>query len=122
MKGLWKWVALFAAVFVLALLAAIPLFFGGFGYGMMPMMYGGYNGFHLFSGFGFPGGWIMIMMLGMFLIPLAFIGVLVVGGVALVKGVSKPQAPNQVTVRTCTYCGKVLQEDWANCPYCGEKA
>ena len=118
MKGLWKWAVLFAAVFILAFLVAIPLF-GGSGYGMMPMMYGGYNGFHMLGGFGFPGGW--LMMLGMFLIPLAFIGVLVLGGVALVVGLNKSQAPTQVIVRTCAYCGKVLQADWANCPYCGEK-
>ena len=118
MKGFWKWAVLFAAVFILAFLVAIPLF-GGFGYGMMPMMYGGYNGFQMLGGFGFPGGW--LMMFGMFLIPLAFIGVLVLGGVALVVGLNKSQAPTQVTVRTCTHCGKVLQADWANCPYCGEK-
>jgi hypothetical protein len=61
------------------------------------------------------------MMLGMLLVPLAIIGILVVGGVVLVREVSKPQAPTQVAVRTCTHCGKVLQADWANCPYCGEK-
>jgi hypothetical protein len=54
MKGLWKWAVLFAGVFFLAFLVAMPLF-GGFGYGMMPMM-GGYNGFQMMGGFGFPGG------------------------------------------------------------------
>jgi len=119
MKGFWKWAVLFAVVFILAFLVAIPLF-GESGYRMMPMMNGGYNGFHMFGGFGFPGGW--LMMFGMFLIPLAFIGILVIGGVALVVGLTKSHAPNQVAVRTCTHCGKILQADWANCLYCGEKA
>jgi hypothetical protein len=118
MKGFWKWAVLFAAVFIIAWLVAMPLF-GGFRYRMMPMMGGGTNGFHMFGGFGFPGGW--LMMFGMLLIPLAFIGVLVLGGAAAVAGLTRLQSPTQVAVRTCKHCGKVNQMDWANCPYCGEK-
>ncbi len=123
MRGLWKWVALFLGVLIVAFLVALPLFGGRAAYGWMPMM-GGYGSPYRLGGFGYFGGW--LMMLGMFLIPIALIGLLVIGAVVLVKALSnKPQATSapavSPVVRTCAHCGKALQPDWAHCPYCGEK-
>ena len=125
MKSTWKWVALFLGVFIVAFLGALLLFSGN-GYGWMPIirgcadgvgMWGGYRGQHMLGSFGFFGGW--LMMFGMLIIPLVLIGILVLGGVALVKGLIKPQSP-MVAVRSCANCGKVVQTDWANCPFCGK--
>ncbi len=113
MRGVWKWVALFVGVLIVAFLVALPLFGAG-AYGWMPMM-GWYGRPYMFGGFGYLGGW--LMMLGMFLIPVALIGLLVVGVVALVKGSNKPETPPAPAVRTCAHCGKALQSDWVNCPY-----
>ena len=128
MKSIWKWTGLFLGVFSIALLIGLS-FFGRGGFGWMPMMTqvnapwagfcNGYQFSHMFGGFGFLGGW--FMMLGMFILPLAVLGLLIVGGIVLVKGVIRPQTPALVVARTCVHCGKALQQDWVNCPFCGEK-
>ncbi len=125
MKSYWKWVALFLGVFIVAFLVALPLFSGN-GYGWMPMMQtyanwagvgGGYRGQHMLGGFGFFRGW--QMMFGMLIIPLVLLGIFILGIVALVKGLIKPQ--NQtVADQVCANCGKVVQTDWVNCPICGK--
>jgi uncharacterized membrane protein len=70
------------------------------------------------------GGWGMMgpgMMGGMFfmwLIPFGFL-VLTVLGIAwfvrTIGGGNNPAAPSQA----CPSCGRRVQADWKNCPYCG---
>jgi TRAP-type C4-dicarboxylate transport system permease small subunit len=73
-----------------------------------PMMYG--------SGFFF---------LGIFrlLIPLAVVGLAIYGVVALFRRNPTPAAAAEVApvvpTRTCSSCGKPAQDDWKNCPHCG---
>ena len=99
------------------------------------------------GGFGLLGG--MGLLFGRSLGQIVLLGLVIVGVVALVKTFNKPQPaqavqsaqtvqpaqvqaqPSQPTVLTpvpapdqtlaCKACGKALQADWANCPYCGEK-
>src|SRR3990172_3779129 len=79
------------------------------GWGMMgPGMMGGW-------GVG-PLGW--IGMFFMWLIPIGFLVLTVLGIAWLVKalgGGNNPDAP----AHTCPSCGRGVQADWKNCPYCG---
>ena len=116
MKDVWKWLLVGLLVFGLVFIGALPFFGGGWGpYGMMgPGMMGGYN---MMGGFGF---------LAMLFVPLLFIGALVVGVVALIRGLGGvapvgPVAGGQPGSRPCPHCGKFVQSDWKACPYCGEK-
>ena len=106
----------------LALVAAtiLPFLFpqtGWGGYGMMgpANMYGGGS---MMGGFGMP-----FLGLGMILVPLLFVGLIVVGIVWLVKSVATPAAPQPPVAASafCIHCGKALQAGWKACPYCGEK-
>ena len=115
MKNVWKWIAITLAILILLALFGLP-FFRPFGYGMMD---GGLRGSHMFGGYGFYGGG--FMMFGIVLIPLVVIGLLVWIGVSLTKNSAKLQKEQPSTGRLCPHCGKVLQADWVNCPYCGEK-
>jgi uncharacterized membrane protein len=101
-------------VAVIGLLAIFILFgtgmFGGWGYrgwGMMgPGMMGwGYS----------PLGW--IGMAFMWLIPVGFIVLTVLGVFWLVQNVGNSRLPS--SQNPCTNCGKSVQADWQNCPYCG---
>jgi len=116
MKTAWKWVI--GVVVVLVLLLALPVLLGGyFGYGGMmgggygnwghPMMGGAhYSPFGgLFMGFG------MLLAWGL---PLALLGLVIYGAVRLAN---KPGSP--IKMWACTNCGKSVQADWKNCPYCG---
>ena len=70
-------------------------------------MMGGYGGFGFMPFGGF-----------MFLGPILFIGLIVLGVVWLVRALTPTQP---VAPTTCTHCGKTLQPNWKACPYCGEK-
>lgn len=60
--------------------------------------------------------------LGMLVVPLLFVGLLVLGGVWLVRSMAPPAAPPQLGASaSCANCGKALQANWKACPYCGEK-
>jgi zinc-ribbon domain len=105
----------------------------GFDYGSRmrwPGMMGGYYPLHPFGG--------GVVLFGC-LIAVGIIILLIVGVVALVKSMNKPekqippqQEPTQqVSIQpeppqvesgpTCSNCGKPIQSDWSNCPYCGNK-
>jgi len=89
---------------------------GGYGYGMMGpgQMYGGGG---MMGGFGMP-----FFGIGMFLWPLLFIGLIVLGVVWLVRTVATPGAPQPpAATAACAHCGKPIQAGWKACPYCGEK-
>ncbi len=112
-----NWIALVilsvAALFVLMLGASLLGGFGGYGgWGMMgPGMMGGWS----FAPFGWVG------MLLMWLLPLGFLVLLVLGIAWLVKAVSRPgngQPPVSPT-KACPNCHKPAQAEWHNCPYCG---
>jgi len=123
MNKVWKWVLLFLGVFLVAFFVALPLLgLGGFGhvYGWMPMMGLRSGGCGLWgsgfgSGFGLFGG--ALMMLGMFLIPLALVALIVFGVVSL----TRKNQPEITSSRPCANCGKPVQTGWVACPYCGEK-
>jgi hypothetical protein len=132
MKNIWKWIAIFLAVLIVASFVFLFLRMSGFGmpfgygmngygmgYGRMPLMGGDFRGSHMFNGYGFFGGG--FMMFGALLIPLAVIGLLVWGVVSLVKGTTRQHGEPPTAVHPCTHCGKPLQSGWVNCPYCGEK-
>jgi hypothetical protein len=120
MKTVWKWViGIVVGLLVLALLIGIPFLFHvirpetygslrGFfpghmrGYGMMP-----YGHFGMMS-FGGIFGW---------LVQLGVLALIVLGVVWLVGAIRSNKTP----VKTCPKCGKAVQLDWKNCPYCGNK-
>jgi hypothetical protein len=121
MKTGWKYFWVFLGGFLAVVLLALPLVIGVFGgrFGWMPMMGRGYYGMpHMFGGVGFFGGG--LMMLGMFLIPLLLLVFLVLGGVALFKGLVGTSQP-PAAAAPCAHCGKPLQAGWSHCPHCGEK-
>lgn len=81
---------------------------------LFPNALGGYGGYGMMGGgFGFMpfGGF-------MFLGPLLFLGLIVLGVVWLVRALTPIQP---VAATPCTHCGKTLQPNWKACPYCGEK-
>jgi TRAP-type C4-dicarboxylate transport system permease small subunit len=73
-----------------------------------PMVYG--SGFFFFEIF-------------RLLIPLAVVGLAIYGVFALFRRKPSPvvaaEAAPAVPTRTCASCGKSAQDDWKNCPYCG---
>jgi hypothetical protein len=115
MKNTWKWIV--GTVVILALLFALPYLLRAFtGYeGMMgrytgwhhPMM-GGYN----YSPLG--GLWMGIGMLLAWIIPLGILFLVIYGAVRLAN---RPDTP--LPSHPCANCGKGVQADWKNCPYCG---
>ncbi len=105
-------------VTVISVIAALFIFGGGMmsggwgyrGWGMM----GGPGG--MMGGWGYsPFGW--IGMVFMWLIPIGAIALIVFGVVALVRNNGNPTPPSSQT--PCLNCGKSVQADWQNCPYCG---
>ncbi len=69
----------------------------------------------MMGGFGMP-----FFGISMLIVPLLFIGLLVLGVVWLVRAVSTPGAP-AASQAACPHCGKPVQAGWKACPYCGEK-
>ena len=107
----WTAVAVFAIVALLAFLIGIGLFGGGRGYGGWGMMGPGMMG-----GWGFsPFAWIGMSF--MWLVPIGFLVLTVLGIVWLVRAVGRGNttAPS----RACPSCGRGVQADWRNCPHCG---
>ncbi len=112
----WTTVAIFGIVVFLVFLVGVSLLggwgYGGWGYGGWRMMGPGMMG-----GWGFsPFGW--IGMIFMWLIPIGFIVLTVLGVVWLVRAVGGGSNP-AATGNTCPSCGRGIQTDWRNCPYCG---
>jgi len=136
MKKVWKWIlGILIVLVILAVLFALAfMFHNGFGKSFIirelprgrawngPMMG---NGWHRLGmgvrGF-MPFGAVFALLGG--LIPLALLVLLVYGAYRLGTkrsnaGVAAPAAP--APARTCVQCGRPLQDDWKNCPYCGKK-
>lgn len=108
-------------IFGVIAIFALLFFFGG---GMMSGWgYGGwgYRGYGMMGPGGMMGGWGYspfgwIGMLFMWLIPVGFIVLTVLGIVWLVRNGNSSTSLSQ---NPCSNCGKGVQADWKNCPYCG---
>lgn len=110
----WKWIAILAIGLLVVLIVGAFLF-RGVGYHWMPM-HGRFGGIPMMGAsryFGFG-----VMLFGL-LVPLLLLGLVITGGVAIYNGLKKPAA--SAPVSSCSHCGKPIQADWVNCPYCGEK-
>ena len=129
---------------VLGLLLVVVLVFSGFalgggrnwehgyGYGGMMRGPGMMEGYRFMQPYGHPFGGASILF-GC-LISLGILALVILGIIALVRNLTKPanpaptqqvppqEAPAQVEPGpTCSNCGKPIQSDWSNCPYCGNK-
>jgi zinc ribbon protein len=107
----WLVVGIISIVVILLLFGG-GMMMGGWGYygrGMMggPGMMGNW-GYSLF-------GW--IGMLFMWLIPVGIIVLMVLGVIWLVQNAGNFTPPSSQS--PCPNCGKGVQADWQNCPYCG---
>jgi zinc ribbon protein len=108
----WTGVAVFAGVALLVFLIAASLL-GGRGYGGWGMMGPGM----MDGGWGYsPFGWIGMIFMG--LIPVGFLVLTVLGIVWLVRSIGSGTNP-PTPAKTCPSCGRGVQADWRNCPYCG---
>ncbi len=118
MSRVLKWIALILAGLLLAL-GVVVLVVSVFRLGSMPMIMMG-RGFRgpfpfMFGRVGTLGMWAFILARLFF--PLMLIALLVLGGVLIGRSLSRPAAP--VARASCPNCGKPVQADWNNCPYCG---
>jgi uncharacterized membrane protein len=108
----FNWTAV-AVITIIALLVfqAVASLLGGWRYGGWGMM----------NGWGFaPFGWIgmLFMMTFMWLVPVGFVVLAVLGVAWLVRNVGG--WTNLVSPgHTCPSCGRGVQSDWHNCPNCG---
>ena len=107
-------------IVIVGLLVLLFLFgagmFGGWGYRNW-----GYPGWGIMGpgmmGWGYsPFGW--MGMFFMWLIPVGFIVLTVLGAAWLVRNLIGNNPPASVG-NACPNCGKGVQSDWKNCPYCG---
>ncbi|MGD1995966.1 MAG: hypothetical protein PVH62_04250 [Anaerolineae bacterium] len=126
----WTQVLVFGMVVLVVFLVGLtllPTFFGGgyWGMGRTGMM-GGWcpwcGGTGRFGGGGMLGGLysLTFTVLGL-LIPIGLLGLLVVGGVWLVRSLSRavPSAP--IRTGACPNCDQPVELNWQNCPHCGEE-
>ena len=132
----WTQVLVFGAVVLVVFVLGITLLsvvFGGWGMmgggGMRALSpvegMGGWcpwcGGTGRFGGGGLMGGLFgLIFGLLALLIPIGLLGLLIVGGVWLVRNVGRATAPPALA-KTCPSCGRPTEPDWQNCPYCGEE-
>lgn len=100
----WTAVVIVAIVALIVLQVAANLL-GGWGM-MGPGMMGGWG----FSPFGWIG------MAFMWLIPVGFLALTVLGIAWVVKAIGGGTNP---VASPCPSCGRGIQADWRNCPYCG---
>ncbi len=119
----WGWIVLIVIALVALLAGAVigPLVFRGvgavnayrgFGPGMPGMM----------RGFGFmPFGWIGLLLMLFFRVGIFVL--IVLGVIWLVSAASRPgrqpAAVPAAPTKPCLNCGRPVQADWRNCPYCG---
>ena len=108
----WKAVSVFSVIVVIVFLVGLSLF-GGSGYGNWGMMGPGMMGGCSYGTFGWAS------MIFMWLIPISFLVLILLGIVWLLNSVIG--GGNRTTVHTqpCPDCRKSVQPDWQNCPYCG---
>ena len=120
----WAQVGIFAVVVLLVFLIGVSLL-GGYGYA--PGVMGnrqGLMGPGMMDGWGF-GPFVWLGMVFMWIVPLGFLTLLVLGIVWLfrqVSGTSGPVAapPQAPPGQPCPNCSRPTQADWQLCPYCGQ--
>ena len=100
-------IAVIGVVVLLIFLAGISSL-GGWGM-MGPGMMGGW-------GFG-PLGW--VGMIFMWLVPVSFIVLTVLGVVWIIQQTTGGQINPAAPGHACPSCDHAIQADWRNCPYCG---
>jgi hypothetical protein len=52
----------------------------------------------------------------MWIIPLVLVGLVIYG----ISGHTLVNAPRPVSNRACPHCHQAVQNDWKNCPHCGQ--
>jgi uncharacterized membrane protein len=110
MNKAWKWILIFVGAFIVVFLVSMAVM-GGFGWGHMGYTGGFRRGFGM-MGWGMMGFHPLAWLLG-----LVVLGFAVYGIVALFSGrrnVAPPPMP-----KTCPQCGRVVEQGWVSCPYCG---
>ncbi len=119
MVRILKWVLGILAGLFLALVVSVVAF-GVFRFGRLPMMALGFRTPFLYGRFGYLP-W--VFLLGGLLFPLALIALFILGGIAIGRALSGPRTQAVVTqpvaTTACPNCGRPVQADWNNCPYCG---
>lgn len=105
-KAKWAAVAVFGVVVLIAFMVGVSLL-AGWGYGSW-----GYGGW------GMMGPRMMGGTFFMWLIPVGFIILTMLGIVWFVRTIGSENHPAAPT-HTCSSCGRDVQNDWKNCPYCG---
>ncbi len=102
----WTAVAIFSIVGLFVLMIGVSLVagwgYGGWGYG----------------GWGMMGPWMMGGMFFMWLIPIGFLALTVLGIAWIVRTVGG-DTNSAARGHTCPSCGRGVQTDWRNCPHCG---
>lgn len=117
MKKVNWWIVGVVAVLTALFLVGGGMMWGNRGYGMMGNMMGGYGMMHRsFSPFGWFG--MGLGMIFMWLIPIGVVALIGYGAATLARntGINTPAA----SIAPCSNCGKGIQADWQNCPYCGK--
>jgi hypothetical protein len=111
----WAYVIVFGIVALLVVLIGISLLGGTYPVWSRGMMGPGMMSWG-FPPFGWPG------MILMWLTPLAFMAVLVAGGVWLVRAIGGQGGAYLPPAATdsCPACRRRIQSNWRNCPFCGE--
>jgi len=102
----WTAVVIFSIIGLFALMIGASLL-GGWGYG-------GWG----YGGWGMMGPWMMGGMFFMWLIPVGFLVLTVLGVAWIVRTIGGGTGPAGPT-HACPSCGRGVQADWKNCPYCG---
>jgi len=125
MRKLWPWIL---GLTVILLVGTVVLFgFGLLRTRQMPMFWQGYGErqwrdftmpHHGMRGLPVMGVFGLLLML---ILPLGFLGLVVLGVILLVRAIQKPgQTVDRHQVDHCPNCGKSIKSDWQICPYCSE--
>jgi hypothetical protein len=146
MTKVWKWIlGIVLGLIVVSVLVGIGFaLVGGFhaarvgltysrgwneqGPGMMPFGYGLHMrgpgivsrvGFFPFGGI--IGGIVFLAFLALVILGIIWLAKYLRSPKAAVQTPASTQASASVEMSTCKNCGKPIQTDWRNCPYCGKK-
>lgn len=115
MKNNWKWIV--GVILLLVIMFALPFLWRAiFGYSYGGMMRSGSSnwGHPMMGGWGVGGLFLGLGMLLMWIVPLGLLFLIIYGAVRLAN-----QPNTLVMAHSCGNCGKSVQADWKNCPYCG---